>query len=64
MASYAHQNETSSSRRVANCEAVAAFVGSWEVQRSDVLKASELDRASLGAANCDAVETFVGSWGV
>ena len=38
---YAHQNETSPSLGAANCETVASFVGSWEAQRSGVIRKSE-----------------------
>ena len=47
------------------CETVATFVGSWEVQRSGVLRTSERDLAVPGgAAICATVATFVSSWEV
>ena len=48
MVSYAHQSETSPSLGVAFRETVATFVGSWEVQRSGVLRISEWDLAVPG----------------
>ena len=38
MVSYADQNEASPSGEAANCEFVASFVGSWEVQWSDAIR--------------------------
>ena len=57
MTSYADQNRTSLSLGAAKCETVATFVGSWQVQRSRVIRKSD-----LGAANCETVASFVGSW--
>ena len=39
--SYADQNKTSPSLGAANCETAATFVGSWETQRSRVIRKSE-----------------------
>ena len=49
MPSYADLNETSTSLGAANCETVAKFVGSWEAQRSRVVRKSERSLAVPGA---------------
>ena len=61
MPSYADLNETSTSLGAANCETVAKFVGSWEAQRSRVVRKSERSLAVPGAGNCETDTGFGGS---